>query len=132
MDYTATLVLACARCLDDSEHRVEGQFQDELLVPASELSRHTAEIDEDAPRITADHCINLGDIVRQELLLGAPLQPLCQPDCPGLCSGCGAYLRDGSCSCSSTATEGPFAALAQLVQQEHSDRSDPNTIQKGM
>lgn len=131
MDYSTTLVLPCGRCLEDFQHDVEGQYQDELLLPAGELTRRTVEIDEDAPRIMADHTIALGDIVRQELLLAAPLQPLCQSDCPGLCPNCGADLRAGSCTCTAPLAEGPFAALAQLVQSPDSDQTS-HTTQKGM
>jgi Predicted metal-binding, possibly nucleic acid-binding protein len=44
----------------------------------------------DAPRIDEKHILDLTDVVRQELLVGLPLHPLCRLDCRGICPECGA------------------------------------------
>jgi uncharacterized protein len=69
--------------------------------------------------IDESHVLDLTEVIRQDLLTRLPLQPLCAPDCPGLCPECGRELRTGACSC---ANEGeaasPFAALADLLRGE--------------
>ncbi|MDH4045170.1 MAG: DUF177 domain-containing protein [Gemmatimonadota bacterium] len=49
------------------------------------------------PPRTAD--IDLGDAVREALILAIPEFPLCRDDCRGLCAGCGADLNQGACGC---------------------------------
>lgn len=43
--------------------------------------------------------LDLGTMVREELLLGAPAYLQCREDCRGLCARCGKDLNDGPCSC---------------------------------
>lgn len=43
--------------------------------------------------------IDLGEAVREELVLRLTAFPLCRPDCRGLCAKCGAELNAGPCAC---------------------------------
>jgi len=43
--------------------------------------------------------LDLGGMVREELLLAAPGYLLCREDCRGLCARCGKDLNEGPCSC---------------------------------
>ena len=45
-----------------------------------------------------DH-IELAPMLREHIILAAPMQPLCQDDCAGLCSRCGKDLNEGPCGC---------------------------------
>ncbi len=47
-------------------------------------------------RIDAHHEIDFGPVIADELALAEPMQPLCRPDCRGLCPVCGLRLEDGS------------------------------------
>jgi uncharacterized protein len=41
-----------------------------------------------------DGHINLAPLVREYILLEIPINPLCRPDCLGLCPECGEILTD--------------------------------------
>jgi len=43
--------------------------------------------------------LDLDQDIREEIILDYPLQPLCQPDCKGLCPKCGKNLNEGNCEC---------------------------------
>lgn len=43
--------------------------------------------------------LDLGDAVREELILAVPEYVLCREDCRGLCDQCGQDLNLGSCAC---------------------------------
>jgi uncharacterized protein len=43
--------------------------------------------------------IDLGEAVREALILAIPEFPLCREDCRGLCARCGADLNQGECRC---------------------------------
>jgi uncharacterized protein len=45
-----------------------------------------------------DH-IELGPMLREHIILAAPMQPLCRENCAGLCARCGKDLNEGSCQC---------------------------------
>jgi uncharacterized protein len=77
----------CVRCL--------GEISDELEVDIQELYVYPGmECDDDlASRLEGD-LINLEPLLRDEVVLGLPFQPLCRDDCAGLCVECGANLND--------------------------------------
>jgi uncharacterized protein len=51
--------------------------------------------DPEAPRLTDHHELELRPLVIEAINLVAPIAPLCEPDCPGLCLDCGERLTDG-------------------------------------
>ncbi|MCO5320904.1 MAG: YceD family protein [Microthrixaceae bacterium] len=71
----------CRRCLDRATGREETEFA-ELFVDDPEGFAGDPEI-ESEPLPVDDGWIDLGNTVRDAMLLGLPLAPLCDPDCPG-------------------------------------------------
>ncbi len=45
-----------------------------------------------------DH-VELAPMLREHIILAAPMQPLCREDCAGLCARCGNDLNEGPCPC---------------------------------
>ena len=71
----------CARCL---EH----------------LSREQAACYElDFELSPGDEWIDLGERVREEMIMGDTPRVLCREDCRGICQGCGVGLNTESCEC---------------------------------
>lgn len=58
--------------------------------------------------------INVAGLVRENVLLALPVQPLCDDDCRGLCPRCGANLNRGPCSCSTTHRDPRWGKLESL------------------
>jgi uncharacterized protein len=58
--------------------------------------------------------IDLRDALQDQILMSLPLQPLCSPECRGLCPRCGANLNEGDCGCDRTPDDSPFAVLKKL------------------
>jgi DUF177 domain-containing protein len=81
----------CSRCLDPISDRVEVRLTELFAYPNS-VTEETTDSDE-VPRLVDDR-IDLEPVVRDAIVLALPLVPLCSPDCPGLCSGCGVKWAD--------------------------------------
>ena len=45
-----------------------------------------------------DHS-ELAPMLREQIILAAPMQPLCRENCAGLCARCGKDLNEGPCQC---------------------------------
>ena len=45
-----------------------------------------------------DH-IDLAPMLREQMILAAPIQPLCSENCAGLCPRCGQNLNEERCAC---------------------------------
>ena len=86
---TATVRLRgeCVRCLDTVSDELEVDIQELYLYPGVELD------DDLASRLQGD-LIDLEPVLRDEVVLDLPFQPLCQDDCAGLCVECGANLNN--------------------------------------
>ena len=54
-------------------------------------------------------------------MLALPFQPLCEDDCPGLCTECGARLADDPDHAHEAAIDPRWAGLAALQSTEHDD-----------
>jgi len=85
---STTIDAQCARCLTAYSYPVTVPVE-ELYVYAERDEEYR---DEAAGRIT-DEAIDLGDAVRDAIILEQPLAPLCQAECRGLCPACGADLN---------------------------------------
>lgn len=113
----------CARCLVTWDAPVEVSFT-ELFTRHSKADRpriDRARDDrptEDQYRVTPDGWLDLEPLVHDEIALALPPDPLCRPDCAGLCPICGADLNMGSCAGHGDESSSPFAALKQLFGSE--------------
>lgn len=61
--------------------------------------------------------IDLTDPIREDIIIGLPVKPLCDEGCKGLCPSCGQNLNEGYCKCHKDLSprEGPFSVLDNLL-----------------
>ncbi len=95
---------SCRRCLAPA--------RGEVVCEIGELYQHVV-TDPDAFEIVGDQ-IDLGSMIRENVLLDAPLAPLCRPDCAGLCPTCGIDRNTATCACSTDVVDPRWDALSQL------------------
>jgi uncharacterized protein len=95
---------SCRRCLAPAGGDVVSEV--------GELFQHVV-TDPDAFEIVGDQ-IDLGAMIRENILLDAPVAPLCRPDCAGLCPTCGIDLNTAACDCVTAVVDPRWEALSQL------------------
>jgi uncharacterized protein len=97
----------CARCLRE--------FGTDLNVEVCELFAAPGHLEEeeDVYRVAGEE-IDLEPMVRDELTLGLPLNPLCRDDCKGMCARCGRDLNEGACDCAEDTSDPRWAALDEV------------------
>jgi uncharacterized protein len=97
-DLHAGLAAECSRCLRPMEIPVDIAIEEEFL-PALDLATGKplpTDAEPDVERLTDHHELELGGLVRDELLLAVPIAPVHDPDCRGLCVVCGLPLDEGT------------------------------------
>lgn len=110
----------CSRCLTPFGYPAHIDF-DEIFVQefdaatGARLEAQEGE-DDESFRIGANHLIDIREAVRQYSEMATAIQPLCRPDCPGLCPECGQDLSAGGCRCEREAPDTRWSALAALKQ----------------
>jgi uncharacterized protein len=108
--------LRCSRCLQDYLLELDEPIDLLLLYPLpadtpEEIDLRPEDLDtEFFDGVTID----VDGVVTEQIFLALPQQPLCQPDCQGLCSGCGADLNREPCKCEKKETTSPFDVLRSV------------------
>lgn len=96
----------CARCLEPAFEELD--FTREWAVRMRDLDDPDFELP-----LNENQCVELEELVYQELLLEAPMILLCDPDCFGLCPICGKKKVAG-CTCQSAEDAAPANGLSIL------------------
>ncbi|MFF4948991.1 YceD family protein [Streptomyces chattanoogensis] len=109
----------CVRCLEPLERELDADFQEMFSYPDADDRSRPAESGDDAEDeedtfFVEDDLFDLEPVLRDAVVLSLPLQPVCQDDCPGLCSDCGARLADDP-DHHHDAVDARWAALQELV-----------------
>lgn len=74
----------CGRCLTEIQSKIVQNFQELYFYENRKPD------DEDSDFFVMDSDIaDLEGAIRDAVILALPINPLCRPDCPGLCSICG-------------------------------------------
>jgi uncharacterized protein len=104
----------CARCLNPFSYSLETEFT-AIADRATKHSSGDAQEMDDYLIFHDGRVLELGELAREQAVLGRPMQSLCRPDCKGLCLGCGVNLNESSCQCGSDRAEGPPSAGSDTV-----------------
>jgi uncharacterized protein len=102
-----TVAAECGRCLEPVSDRLDVDVQ-ELF------AYEPADPDDEQPLLTGDF-IDIEPLVRDAVVLGLPLNPVCDEDCLGLCATCGARLDDVEPDHAHDDPDPRWAALSQLT-----------------
>ncbi len=60
--------------------------------------------------------IDLGGIIREQIMLALPMYPRCSENCQGLCAGCGVDLNVEPCKCKKDDIDARWAGLKLMKQ----------------
>jgi uncharacterized protein len=129
-----TFVRQCVRCLNEFEDpanlpfAVEYRREETQARPsephgrdarpsgpaASELTE-SDELQENVYALAGDR-LELGEMLREQVILAEPMQPLCRADCRGLCPICGQNRNERECGCPEERPDSPFMILRRLQE----------------
>ncbi len=131
---TAAVRLQCSRCCEPVVVRLDIPLSEEFSARTGPdgAKAQTMDIEEPERAAFQDSVLDLTELVRQNILIQLPIQPLCKEDCAGICQRCGANLNAGPCACGAAEPrpgpdiarlgtgaarlEGPLSQLKRLVQ----------------
>lgn len=106
----------CGRCLDPISAVLTASVQELFAYPESELT-------EDEGSRLIDDLIDLEPLVRDAIVLGFPLTPLCKADCQGLCVQCGIRLDEAEPGHAHDEVDPRWAALQNLMTEQEPEES---------
>jgi len=117
----AALDATCGRCLARFSLKVDRKIRHILVSTLEgpdgdeEIELHSHDLDRS---LITGTTVDLGAVLREELLLGMPMKATCAESCQGICGGCGAELNDEPCTCEPEVDQ-RWSALAALKVDEN-------------
>ena len=114
--FAVDVELPCARCLDPVKAPILTEF--DQFYQSNKAHHLTGEIelrekDTEVAFFNGDF-IEVSDIVREQILLGLPMKPVCREDCKGLCPYCGKNRNVEACNCHSVFVDSRLAPFLQV------------------
>ncbi len=103
------LALTCVRCLEEAVVPLLIRMEELFYYPPNAALPDSYVVGENG-------YIDLSPLARELAVLDTPLQPLCRPDCQGLCITCGHNLNEGDCGCEQDEIDPRMAELRRLLE----------------
>jgi uncharacterized protein len=100
----------CSRCLAEFLQPIESNFT-ELYGFTPKTAGETGLV------VPEDAQLDISPLVREYLFLEMPINPLCKPDCKGICPTCGNNLNLAECNHEEPAGDPRLSALRSLLDK---------------
>ncbi len=105
----------CARCTEPFYKATSIELEDIISLPGAALTQ------EKPVRVTEDGWADLSPLIREYAWIELPVNPLCSPECRGLCPECGGNLNKGECKCVQSEPIDPrWEVLRSLLDEDES------------
>ena len=98
----------CVRCLSPFDQTLTVTYDDLFVYPPSGATDPLLAIPETG-------LLDLTPLTREYFLVDMPLQPLCRPDCRGLCPECGVNRNETACDHGSLVVDPRMEGLRALL-----------------
>ncbi len=108
---TGSYKIICVRCLEYYER----SFKLDLVERYATITMQNVAGDPELNMLNEDW-LEFSDKVIASIILDLPMQPICHPECQGLCSQCGYNLNFTTCSCSVDRIDPRLAKLSKLLE----------------
>ncbi len=84
----------CVRCMTEVVEDIDAEVQELYVYPErAQVAVEDGDDEEDVRELEGE-LIDFEPALRDAVVPALPFRPVCSPDCPGLCSQCGARLAD--------------------------------------
>jgi uncharacterized protein len=115
-----TASLSCSRCLASVDTPLSSAFRLSFArtIPGDDTDDSSENRELQAEELgvvlfDGDE-IDFRDVIQEQVIMAIPMQPLCRPDCRGLCGRCGKNLNEGDCDCTPNDVDPRLAILKTL------------------
>jgi uncharacterized protein len=116
-DLTTDIEGSCDRCLGPACIRATLNIEDEYFPITDINTGEHIDVEPEALAINPDHILDLGEAIRQYIIMATPTKLLCAPECPGICPACGQEFAKGDCGHRARPKDHRWDKLAQLEKE---------------
>lgn len=126
--FNCSVELECSRCLKSFAKDLNGSIE-VVYHPIAELTaedKHEVKDVELDLDFYKDDEFDIDTLIKEQVILGIPMKPLCSEACKGICSKCGTDLNTGICGCEKEYTDPRFLVLKNYAVTERSRNGKSN------
>lgn len=98
-DIKTGISVPCSRCLNEFVLPFETDFSVFYMIGKEEETEKELKPGDIDVNYLSGPELDTTEMVLAQITLEMPMQPLCKPECKGLCPRCGADLNRGECGC---------------------------------
>ncbi|WP_456431647.1 YceD family protein [Thermosulfuriphilus sp.] len=110
-----SLIVNCDRCLEPFTYEIKETLELIIMPPPSGGAEEVRLRKEDLDVSFFDgEVVDVGLVLREQILLALPMRNICRETCQGLCPVCGTNLNERQCQCEREIRHSPFAVLKKL------------------
>jgi DUF177 domain-containing protein len=111
-----TVETPCARCLKRVSVPINADFSERFVPAVSWGGEEQHELASEDLNVSVfdGQAIDLGELVREEIVLATAAQVLCREDCQGLCPTCGVDKNVAACECDARQIDSRWEGLKNL------------------
>ncbi|HHT97002.1 MAG TPA: DUF177 domain-containing protein [Clostridiales bacterium] len=113
-DGKVTIELFCNRCLSKIIYPMKINISKEVDLNQTDEER-IKNLDEASYIINYE--LDLDVLICNEIILGFPMQVLCDQDCKGICNKCGLNLNNKNCDCDNTEYDPRMLAIRDIYNE---------------
>ena len=114
-DLKALVTVPCASCLGPALVKISAPIKMTFVADGAEPSEAEDPLDDVDVSTHDGEEVDLGAVIREQIILALPMSPHCRDNCAGLCATCGQNKNERDCGHKAPALEDPrFAALKNL------------------
>ena len=115
-DIRAEAELECGRCLEIFSMPIHSRLQFVVQMLDGPPPANDDDDFEIIPKSQTE--LEIGQRVREGVILAIPIKPLCADDCRGLCPMCGTNLNESDCDCVPDKTDERWDVLKKLFKNQ--------------
>ena len=117
-DVKALFHVPCALCLAPSLVKISAPLKMTFVAGADDDEASEDPLDDLEVSSHDGAHVDLGAIVREQIILGVPMSPRCRDNCAGLCSTCGQNKNERDCGHKPPVLEDPRLAVLKNLKVE--------------
>ena len=117
-DVKALFNVPCALCLQPSLVKISAPLKMTFVASGDDDAGSDDPLDDLEVSQHDGLEVDLGEIVREQLILGVPMSPRCREECKGLCATCGQNKNERDCGHKPPVLEDPRLAVLKNLKVE--------------
>jgi uncharacterized protein len=117
-DVKELMTVPCASCLGPALVKVSAPLKMTFVADGGESAESDDPLDDVDVSTHDGEMVDLGEIVREQLILALPMSPKCRDNCAGLCATCGQNKNERDCGHKPPVLEDPRLAVLKNLKLE--------------